>query len=161
MPAGRPSDYTEEFADKIAEAVAESERGLEWLCDHRDDFPHPATVWRWVSEHPEFREKITRAKERQAEHLVYGGLRVIQEADKESSSHVQAARNEAEYRLKMVAKTAPRTMSDKHRVQVGGDPDSPPISTTSTTFDASALSDEERAIALKVIHAGIQKGAGK
>ncbi len=128
MGAGRPSLYTPELAEEICTALAASEGGLERLCVERDDFPHRDTVWHWKATKPEFSEMITRAKERQAEHLVYGGLKILQDCEyteSYGSAAVNRAKGEADYRLKMVTKTAPRTMGDRVAVDHGKQPDNP------------------------------------
>lgn len=165
MPAGRPSIYSDELAEAICEAMSTSDKGLSALCDGDARFPHHATVWRWMHEIDGFREKIVRAREHQADYLAYQGGKILEDAtewaEQGNNAYVALAKAKAEYRLKLVPKIAPRTMGDRSKVQVGGDPDSPPISHTTTHFDASALSDEDRAAALKVIHAGIQRGSVK
>jgi hypothetical protein len=142
-PRGRPSKYTEELADEIAEAVASSERGLEWTCNHNDAFPDARTVWRWVHDNPNFRQKITRAKERQADHLVAGGLVRLQECDPDASNAaVNLARAEADYRLKMVAKTAPRTHGDRKAVDLGGQ-EGNPVTSVDLSPPLASLSAED------------------
>lgn len=164
---GRPTIYTEELADEIAEAVAASDRGFEWLLDNTPEFPSSATGWRWQAENPGFREKITRAKERQAERMAYRGLEILENADDyadaANSAGVAHARNKAEFLLKMIAKTAPRTMGDQRKLQLGGDPDAPPIGTVQAamTIDPKDLTDEEFKAARALAHSALQRGLGK
>lgn len=65
---GRPSDYTQELADKICALLAEgaSMRSISNL----EGFPSCETMFRWIREKPEFREQYARAKEESADLLV-------------------------------------------------------------------------------------------
>lgn len=71
---GRPSLYTEELADKICERIATSELGLEQVLAEikkaDGEAPHFATVYRWLDENEEFREKSARARRLQGDTLV-------------------------------------------------------------------------------------------
>lgn len=67
MPAGRPSDYSTEIADKICERLAEGD-SLRTICDE-EGMPSKATVFRWLAKHPEFETVYARAREVQAEVL--------------------------------------------------------------------------------------------
>lgn len=58
---GRPTDYNEELALKICEALASSAIGLRKLCDSRDDFPDVATVRKWVVRHEWFGDQYMKA----------------------------------------------------------------------------------------------------
>lgn len=62
---GRPSDFTQELADRICSELADG-RSLRAICDG-DDFPSVGTVLRWVGENKSFQEQYARAREIQAE----------------------------------------------------------------------------------------------
>lgn len=62
MPGGRPTDYTDELADKICDAIATTQIGLTRLCESRDDLPAPTTAKRWLYQLPQFRSKYEQAK---------------------------------------------------------------------------------------------------
>lgn len=66
----RPSEYTEEMADKICEEIENSIRGIDHICKGREDLPGSRTVRRWLKQIPEFRPRYALAKEEQAEKLV-------------------------------------------------------------------------------------------
>ena len=51
MPAGRPSDYTQELADAICEKLVDG-LSLRSICK-RDEFPNIVTVLRWVKNNEE------------------------------------------------------------------------------------------------------------
>lgn len=64
--AGRPSDYTEELADRICEEISNSDVSLRQIC-RRAGMPNDRTVRRWLVEHEEFARKYARARESQAD----------------------------------------------------------------------------------------------
>lgn len=67
MPAGRPSEYTEEAGTIICLRLAEGE-SLRSVC--RDDaMPDKTTVLRWLARYPEFRIQYAQAKVDGAEAL--------------------------------------------------------------------------------------------
>ena len=65
MPAGRPTDYGDEVVNLICSRLAIGE-SLNRICKDAD-MPAMSTVFGWLSKHPEFLEKYTRAREAQAE----------------------------------------------------------------------------------------------
>ncbi len=73
MPAGRPSTFDPEIADKICERIATSELGLEQVLDEirlTDGWaPSTTTVWRWMNANEEFRNQSVHARTIQSELL--------------------------------------------------------------------------------------------
>lgn len=61
MPAGRPSDYTEELAERICEWIAGG-KSLRSFC-REDDTPDVSTITRWIVKHPQFRIQYAEARE--------------------------------------------------------------------------------------------------
>jgi hypothetical protein len=66
--AGRPTDYDAKKADKICSAIATGSRGLRAIC-LENDLPDPRTVYRWIENHSEFRQRYARAREFQCQVL--------------------------------------------------------------------------------------------
>ena len=64
---GRPSDYSLELAARICERLADGE-SLKAICS-ADDMPNKATVYLWLTKHPEFSDMYARAREDQADTL--------------------------------------------------------------------------------------------
>ncbi len=62
---GRPSSYSEDIADRICAELANG-AGLRDICEPAG-MPAPSTIYRWLSEFPEFQERYARARERQAD----------------------------------------------------------------------------------------------
>lgn len=61
----RPTDYNQEIADRLCEAISEG-MSLREFC-RADDTPSKATVFRWLGMHKEFSDQYARAREEQAE----------------------------------------------------------------------------------------------
>lgn len=61
MPAGRPSDYTPELAERICQWLAGG-KSLRAFC-RQDDAPGLSTVTQWIVSKPEFREQYVQARE--------------------------------------------------------------------------------------------------
>ena len=62
---GRPSDFTQETADRICARLVEGE-SLRSIC-RDDDMPTASTVFLWVRTRPEFSEQYAHAREMQAD----------------------------------------------------------------------------------------------
>lgn len=86
---GRPSDYTEELALKICEAVATSTKSLGDICKEHDDFPDVSNVNKWRLRHDEFRVKFAEAKRLQAELLAES----LDELAAEKSTYIDSEGN--------------------------------------------------------------------
>lgn len=65
MPAGRPTIYSDEIVDEICRRIALGDC-LAKICDD-PDLPATTTVFRWLDEKPEFRDRYARAKEAQGD----------------------------------------------------------------------------------------------
>jgi hypothetical protein len=64
---GRPTDFSQELADRLCERLADGE-SLRSICDE-DEMPNKATVFRWLAKFPEFCDQYARARETQADSL--------------------------------------------------------------------------------------------
>ena len=61
MAGGRPTDYTQELADKICDGLSDG-KSLRTVCKE-EDMPDKSTVFRWLRTYKEFQDQYTRAKE--------------------------------------------------------------------------------------------------
>jgi len=127
MPAGRPSDYTPELADRICERLAEGV-SLRTVC-MADDMPDASTVFRWLRTNTEFCEQYTRAKQESADALVDemtdiaddGTNDWMEEKDREgeikgwreNGEAIQRSRLRVETRKWIAAKLKPKKYGDK------------------------------------------------
>jgi hypothetical protein len=71
---GRPSGYTNEFADDICDELAITTDGFEHIIRRRG--LNPQTVWGWVNRHAYFMEKYLKARAAQTE-LLYDEIQQI------------------------------------------------------------------------------------
>lgn len=65
MPAGRPTDYSDELTARICERLALGE-SLANIC-RDDEMPAMSSIFLWLGKYPEFSERYARAREAQAE----------------------------------------------------------------------------------------------
>ena len=129
MPAGRPSDYTQELADNICEALAMG-RSMRSVC-RDEDMPAMSTVFRWLREKPEFQEQYTRAKEESADAMAEEMLSIADDADDDYTDHedkgrvvdrehIQRSRLKIETRKWLASKLRPKKYGDKVQQEVTG-----------------------------------------
>lgn len=157
MPAGRPTDYTQETVDIICERLADGE-SLRTICDDKD-MPARSTVFRWLSLHKEFSDQYARAKEVQAEVLADELISIAddgrndwmerRDSDGENigwRENGEALRRSAlrfDTRKWVAAKLLPKKYGEK--IAVGGSKDMDPIETKDTNASDRDLA---KAIAL-------------
>jgi hypothetical protein len=112
---GRPSLYSEEMAHKVCEHLIQG-KPLTPDRTRKSGLPNPSTIFRWIEEREDFRERYVRAREFQA--YVYAD-QTIDIADTEEDA--AKARNRIEIRKWHAAKMAPKTYGDLQRVEVTAD----------------------------------------
>lgn len=142
MPAGRPTDYNEEIANKICDLISDGQ-SLRKICE-RQDMPAKGTVLRWVSVHKEFQDQYAYARELQADVLFDETLDIADqydpENDTENPDHIQRARLRIDTRKWIAGKLRPKKYGEKVINEHSG-PDGKPIQTQNVTD----LSDDELA----------------
>ena len=74
MPAGRPSSYNAEIAERICAEIACSEMSLKQICESDPELPAYRTAFLWLARHEEFVQLYARAKRLQAEVIAEGML---------------------------------------------------------------------------------------
>jgi len=106
---GRPSDYTDEEADVICAWIAEG-RSLRSYCrlEHRG----MDTVYRWLRERRDFRERYARAHEDRADSLADEITDIADEVASASMEEIQAARLRVDARKWVAAKLKPTKWGD-------------------------------------------------
>ncbi len=67
MPAGRPTDYTQELASEICSRLATGD-SMRKVCQ-ADDMPSRKSIFLWLAKFPEFSDQYAKAKEEAAEAL--------------------------------------------------------------------------------------------
>lgn len=115
----RPSDYTQELADKICLRLSNGE-SLRHICLD-EDMPDASTVHRWVLEDREgFYKQYAKAREIQAEQLFEEineladtSVTDIVGDDKSDSARVQARKLQVDARKWYLSKVLPKKFGDK------------------------------------------------
>lgn len=129
---GRPSDYTQETADRICSQLAEG-ISLRTVCK-AEDVPSCQTVFSWLRLRPEFLEQYTRAKEAAADAFAEEMLDIADEAsndwmevhDKDNpgyrfnGEHVNRSRLRVDTRKWIASKLKPKKYGDKVQAEVTG-----------------------------------------
>lgn len=135
---GRPSDYTQDIADKLCAALADG-KSMRTVCA-ADDMPAKATVFRWIRTNEEFRDQYTRAKEESADALTDEMLDISDDVSNDytktdengvrlNPENIQRSRLKIETRKWLASKLKPKKYGDKQFIE-----------TKDTTQD---ISDEE------------------
>ncbi len=64
-PMGRPSDFTQELADRVCEKIAEG-YSMRTVCT-AEGMPVMSTIFRWLREKPDFQQQYAKATEERTE----------------------------------------------------------------------------------------------
>ena len=115
MPGGRPTDYTSELTARICERLAVGE-SLRSIC-RDDEMPSMASIFLWLSKHPEFSEQYARAREAQAESHAD---RIVEIAD-DDTIDPNHKRIMVDARKWVASKLKPKRYGDKAEVEHKGD----------------------------------------
>jgi len=110
--------YDPEFAVLICERIATTPRSLVKICQ-APDMPGIATIFRWVRDHPEFKEMYVIAKETQAEILIEEALDIVDDDSQDilesadgkivfNRVRIQRCKMQVEHRRWTAAKLLPR-----------------------------------------------------
>jgi hypothetical protein len=136
MPAGRPSEYTQEIADRICAELSDG-KSLRTVC-RADDMPSCVTVFSWFRRYPEFLSQYTRAKEESADAMTDESLEIADDARNDwmelhgkdgsvnyqvNGEHIQRSRLRIETRKWYASKLKPKKYGEK--LELAGDPNAP------------------------------------
>lgn len=119
MPAGRPTDFTQELADRICSELADG-KSLRKVCE-ADDVPTKTTIFRWLRTNAAFCDQYTRAKEESADSLTDDMIDIADDLTGDAARD----RLRVDTRKWIAAKLKPKKYGDK--LQHSGDEDGPPI----------------------------------
>ena len=110
---GRPSDYTQEIATTICGLMAEG-MSLRKICD-MEGMPGKATVFRWLAQHPSFRDQYAQAQEDRTNAMAEELLEITDDYDPESDNKniINRARLRIDTRKWLLAKMRPKKYGDK------------------------------------------------
>jgi hypothetical protein len=154
MPAGRPTDYSEKLAFEFCLRVI-SGRSVASVCADLD-MPSSTTVYRWQQEKPEFRDKLTYARDERTESYAE---RMVALADR-AMTDMEIDHNRINSAVNAIDKAA-RLQQPKTRVEHTGR-NGGPIQHEQKS-DLSKLTDEQLANLdnILTIAGGSQDGNGK
>lgn len=130
---GRPSEYTQELADRICDLLSEG-LSLRSVCTD-ESLPDKSTVFRWIRTHEEFRNQYARAKQESADAMAEDTLDIaddgtndfmtITKGDHEYEVVNQEAINRSRLRVEtrkwLMAKMKPKQYGDKVDITSGGE----------------------------------------
>jgi len=125
LAMARPSDFSEELADRICERLSNGE-SLRKIC-RADEMPHRSTVLRWVDVHPSFATKCARARELQGDYA-HDEMMDIEDDVLAGKVAPDVARVVISSKQWRASKLAPKKYGDKHETVLSG-PNGGPIET--------------------------------
>ncbi|GJM00230.1 MAG: hypothetical protein DHS20C07_19090 [Methyloligella sp.] len=77
---GRPTDYTDELADKICEYIANGNSLNRWLNEDKANKPNRTTIYDWLNKHAYFADNYARAKQDSAD---FHAEKILEVAERE------------------------------------------------------------------------------
>ena len=135
---GRPSAYTDVFADAVCERMLNGE-SLVKICED-PTMPSRTTVYRWMDARPDFVTRCARAREGLADFLV-DDIQTL--ADATTELNVQSQKVKIATKQWRAMKIAPRIYGDSSRTELTG-ADGGPIRIAATTIDVRQLEPDAR-----------------
>jgi transposase-like protein len=144
---GRPTKYSEELADRICEAIANSNRGLVTICK-QEGMPTRSTVHKWISENKQFSDKYAKAREDQADYLAEEMLEIADNSTNDTTLNrmgeeienrewVNRSRLRVDTRKFIASKLKPKKYGDKLDLTTDGEKIQTPILIDWTTKDST------------------------
>lgn len=130
---GRPSEYTDEEGDAICSWIAQG-KSLRSYC--RLEGRAIDTIYRWLRERPDFRERYARAHDDRADSLADELTDIADEVSAASMEEIQAAKLRIETRKWIASKLKPTKWGEQQVQQ----------QRTAVTFNIGLPSREQRTI---------------
>ena len=128
---GRPSDYTQELADRICGELALG-KSMRKVCE-AEDLPHVRTIFKWLRTNDEFRQQYETAKDEAADLFAEEIIEIADDSSgdrdedgKSQKEYVQRSRLRVDARKWVASKLKPKKYGDKTQTEVSG-PDGGPI----------------------------------
>lgn len=125
LPVGRPTDYSQELADRICEQLAIG-KSLRTTCK-ADDMPEIRSIFRWLRLYPNFSQQYAKAKEESADALFEETIDIADDGSNDwmdnndpdnpgyrlNGEHYQRSRLRVDTRKWMLSKIKPKKYGDK------------------------------------------------
>jgi hypothetical protein len=125
---GRPSDYDPAICEKICERLAKAESLLK-ICED-SEMPGYSTIYQWKDKHPEFAEKLARAREDMADYISHQIIAIADEQDEDwtmtkfgpvfNKEAAARSRVRIDARLRMMQMLKPRSYDPAKKVELSG-----------------------------------------
>lgn len=109
--AGRPSEFTEELAQRICFEITNG-KSLRTVLKE-DDMPSGPTVFKWMREHESFLKQYTRACEERTEAMLEDMQEIAESVDLKNGLSVQKARLQIDTMKWIMSKQKPKKYGDK------------------------------------------------
>jgi hypothetical protein len=143
---GRPSSFTQEYADSICEHIAGGRSLVSW-CKEEGSRPSYTSVMRWLEVNEGFRESYTRARQDQADYLAEEIVQIADDGANDSYKDdegrvkvdqdvIARSRLRVDARKWYASKLAPKKYGDKIQTEHSGE---------MTVRSATDLKDDELA----------------
>jgi hypothetical protein len=121
---GRPTDFTDELAREILDAIANTTIPLKTLCESNSCWPNQFTVNRWRSSKPEFSDLYDRAQAKRAHLHAEEVIAIADNADNDytydqdgnqiaNTEHIARTKLRMEARKWIASKLANKMYGDK------------------------------------------------
>lgn len=166
---GRPSSYTPEIGEQVCELIESVPGSIRVALEAREDLPGFATVYRWEQQFPEFRERLSRARELRAHLMADDAVAIADESwndtilktgrdgeahESPNSEWMARSRLRVETRRWHAKVMNQRAYGDHASLNVGGQPGNP--LEVKHAVDLSKLSEEERDRAAELARLAMQ-----
>ena len=125
---GRPTKYSAQCAGEICKRLAQG-LSLSKVCLD-SGLPSRDTVYKWLTEHADFSDNYTRARELYADRVFDELLDICDDEDLKPQD-VQKAKLQIDTRKWMLARMSPRKYGDRSALEVSGEGGGP----ISVTYD--------------------------
>jgi len=131
--SGRPSDYTQELADKFCELISNG-LSLRSACKE-EDMPSPATIFKWMREHDSFLKQYEKATQERTEAMAEELLDIVDDGTNDymtkningkdiqitNTENIQRSRLRADTRKWLMSKMKPKKYGDKIDMTTNGE----------------------------------------
>src|SRR5688572_31412912 len=145
--------YNAEIAVRICERIATSPVAMIHICE-APDMPSTSTLFRWLNDHPEFREMYVLAKEMQVELLLEQCLEIVDDDSRDlietkdgrmliNTAVLRRHKMQVDFRKWLASKLLPRKYGN-HRAAAAPKPESP--------AEKQALADQAAEAAKRAKH---------
>lgn len=142
MKAGRPTGYSNELADRICEAVANSQSGLRKTLESVPELPTFASVQGWLKKHAYFVQAIAHARHTQIKAMAED----IIDISNDETLDPNDKRIRIDTRKWLLSKLLPKTYGDKLDVTSGGEALAVPSHQVDARIQSIVMQAQQRAL---------------